>query len=54
LQLLDYSVSDQNFDAWDESAVLESWDCNGMNVTQVIWLYRANVIAKATRQGEAE
>ena len=54
LQLLDYGVSDQNFDAREESAVLESWDCDGMNVTQVMWLYRANVIAKATRQCEAE
>ena len=54
LQLLNYSVSDQNFDARDQSTIFESRDCDGVNVTKIIWLYRPDVIAKATTKGEAE
>jgi hypothetical protein len=54
LQLFDHSIGDQNFDARDESAIFESRDCDGVNVTQIIRLYRPDVIAKATTKGEAE
>ena len=54
LQLLDYCISDQNFDAGDEGAVFKSRDCDAVNVPQIIRFYRPNMIAKATTQGEAE
>jgi len=48
LELLDYSVGDQYFDAWDEGAVFESRHGDGVNVTQIIWLYWPDMIAKTT------
>jgi len=47
-------ICDQNFDPRNEGAVFKSRDCDGVNVTQIIWLYRADVIAKAATQGQAE
>ena len=54
LQLLDDSIRDQNFDAWDQSVIFESRDRDSVYVTQIIWLHRPDVIAKATTKGEAE
>jgi hypothetical protein len=53
LQLLDHRVSHQHFDTGEEGFVFESRNGNGVNVAQVIWLYRSNVIAKAAAQDKA-
>ena len=37
----------------EESFVFEGRNGNGVNVAQIIWLYRPNLIAKATPQGKA-
>jgi hypothetical protein len=54
LYLLDYGVGNQYFDPRNEGAILKSRYCDAVHISQIIWLYWTNVIAKATTQGEAE
>ena len=54
MQLFDYSIGDQNFNAWDQSAIFESRHRDGVNVTQIVWLHRPDVIAKAATQGQTD
>ena len=50
LELLDDRVGHEHFDARDQCLVLERRDRDGVNVTQIIWLGRPDVITEATTQ----
>jgi len=52
--LFNHRVSDQNFDTWHERAILKRRHRDGVDVSEIVRLYRPDVIAKATREREAE
>jgi len=54
LELFDYRISDQNLDSWYERAILKRGHGNSVDVSQIVWFHRPDVVAEATRNCEAE
>jgi RIO-like serine/threonine protein kinase len=54
LELFDHRIGHQDFDARHERAILKRGHSNGVNVPEVVRLYRSDVIAKATGDCEAK
>ena len=54
LELFDYCISHEDFDARHERAILKRGHCNTVNVPQIVRLYRSNVISKTTGDREAK
>jgi hypothetical protein len=52
--LFDHRIGHQDFDARHERAILKRGHRDGVNVPEIVRLYRPDVIAKATRDCEAK
>ena len=54
LELFDHRIGHQDFDARHERAILKRRHRNGVNVPEIVRLYRPDVIPKATGDREAK
>src|SRR5205814_4067772 len=54
LKLFDQRIRDQNFDARYKRTIPKRRHRNGVNVAQIVRLYRTDVIARATGDREAK